>query len=285
MNQFPCERAGILNTSFILRGGNRLFARLAVCLAFSSVCVSAAADEIVVEGARYRDVLVLKTTSNYYVQIPWEGRTISVRAEKVDESTVSINEDPFYRDELKEEYRQAKELRDAGKLSEPAAVDPMFGVQAQSPSAGFGLYEDGGSAGGGGRTTGAGLGMARSQAESMLANMGMQFRAGPGRNGMPSVVAQMPTGGSIELIGPPNRLMGLEVTVTVPAAQVTSAASQMQILVMQSAPEAASQFQAMLQEAQQSGQSQRTIDGVSTTITIRESGEMAEFKISVMALN
>lgn len=271
------------NASFFRRGRSRPFTLLAVSLALSSVCVSAVADEIVIGGARYRDVLVLKTTSNYYVQIPWEGRTISVRVEEVDESTVSINKDPFYRDELKDEYLEAKALRDAGKLS-PAAIDPMFRVQAQSPSAGSRPYEDGGSAGGRG-TTGAGLGVPRTQLESMMAGMGVQFQQGPGRNGMPSVVAQMPTGGRIELIGPPNRLMGIEVSVTASAAQVTAAASQMQMFIMRSAPAIASEFQAMLQEAQQSGQSQRTIDGVSTTISMKESGEMVEFQMSVMALN
>lgn len=272
------------DTSFIGRGGNRPFAHLAVCLALISVCVPPAADEIIIEGARYRDVLVLKSTSNYYIQIPWEGRTISVRAERVDESTVSINEDPYYRDELKKEYREAKELRDAGMLSKPAD-DSIFRVQAQSPSANFGLYEVGGRAGGGG-TTRAGLGVPRTQVESMMAGMGMQFQKGPGRGGIPSVVAQMPTGGRMELIGPPNLLQGIELSVSVPAAQATVAASQrMQMIVMQSAPAAASELQAMFQEAQQSGQSQRTIDGSSIKISIRETGQMVEFRITVMALN
>lgn len=274
---------GTSNSSFIGRGGNCPYVYLAVCLAFSGVCVSAATDEIVLGGARYRDVLVLKSTSNYYVQIPWEGRTISVRVEEVDESTVSINEDPYYRDELKKEYREAKELRDAGNFSEVPA-DSMFRVEARSSSADFSLYRDGGSAGGGG-TTGAGLGVPRTQVESMMAGFGVQFQAGPGRSGMPSVVGQMPPGVRIELIGPPDRLMGVDVSWSAPAAQATASATQMQMFVMQIAPTVASEFQAMLQEARQSGQSQRSKDGVSVKISMRESGEMVEFRMSVAALN
>ena len=256
-------------------GSNRVFARLAVCLAFCSVCVYATADEIVVKGARYRDVLVLKTSSTYYVQIPWEGRTISVRAGKVDESTVSINEDPFYRDELKREYREAKKLRDAGKTVR-VKDDPTFRVQARSSSTDYDPFKAGGTAGGG-------LGMARSQMQSMMAGAGLQFQKGPGRDGMPSVIAQVPTGGHIELFGPANRLMGVEVVVTVPAAQLETAASQMQGFAGQAGAGNAAEIAAMFREAQKSGQSQRTMDGASITIAIQESDGMAELKMTTMA--
>ncbi len=79
--------------------------------------------------------------------------------------------------------------------------------------------------------------------------------------------------------------MGVDVSWSAPAAQATASASQMQMFVMQIAPTVASEFQAMLQEARQSGQSQRSKDGVSVKISMRESGEMVEFRMSVVALN
>lgn len=262
----------------------RLFCGLIACLPMGVLVEYAAADEIVLQGARYRDVLVHKSSTSYYVQIPWEGRTVSARIEGVDASTVSINEDPYYRDKLKAEYREAKELRDSGQLS-TAPDDSMFRVRAQSSSSDFKLYSDGAGTGGGGAGGGAGLGVPRSQIESMLAGFGVQFQGGPSRGGMPTVVGQMPTGVRIELIGPPNRLMGVDVTATGPASQVTASASQMQIFVVQIAPGVAREFPAMIQEAQQSGQSQRTVDGVSAQISMREVGEMVEFRMSVMAVN
>ena len=59
----------------------------------------------------------------------------------------------------------------------------------------------------------------------------------------------------------------------------------MQIFVVEIAPGVARQFPAMIQEAQQAGQSQRTVDGVSAQISMREVGEMVEFRMSVMAVN
>lgn len=261
----------------------RFFCGLIACLPMGVVMESAWADEIVLHGARYRDVLVHKSSTSYYVQIPWEGRTLSARIEGVDASTVSINEDPYYRDKLKTEYREAKELRDSGQLS-TGPDDSVFRVRAQS-SPDFKLYSDGAGTGGGGAGGGAGLGVPRSQIESMLAGFGVQFQKGPPRGGMPTVVGQMPTGVRIELIGPPQTLMGVDVTAMAPASQITASASQMQIFVVQIAPGVARQFPAMIQEAQQSGQSQRSVDGVSAQISMREVGEMVEFRMSVMAVN
>ncbi len=246
-------------------------------------CGWAGADEIVVLGSRYRDVLVMKSSTTYYVQIPWEGRTISVRAEEVDESTVSISDDPYYRDKLRQEYRDSKDLRATGELPPraPSKSDQRFQVQEQSKTKDFELYQEG--LGGG---AGAGQVVARTQLEAMLAGMlGVQFGAGPGRNGMPSVVAPMPTGGTMELFGPPNRFMGIEIVSKVPAAQTSMVTTQMQMLVAQSSPKAAAEFQKLVQEAQESGKSQGTIDGNSVKIVMKKSGEMIDLKMTVMALN
>lgn len=253
------------------------------CLLVLLVLPSApvAADEIVLLGARYRDVIVLKSDTTYYVQIPWEGRTISVRIEQVDESTVSISDDAYYRDKLKQEYAAAKELRATGQLNTPTD-DPRFQVQARSSSADFNLYQDGeaGSAGGA-----AGLGVSRTQVETQLSAFGVQFVPGPERGGQPTVVGQMPPGIRIELIGSPDILMGVDVSGSAPAAQAAASASQMQMFVSQIAPGLAPEIAAMVQEAQQSGQSQRSVDGISAIVSMKPSGEEVEFHISIMAVN
>lgn len=254
----------------------------AILLVFTFCSGIAGADEIVVEGSRYRDVLVTKSSTTYYVQIPWEGRTISVRVEEVEESSVTISDDPYYRDKLKEEYRDARDLRASGELPPevPKAADPRFQVQERSPSRDFEAFP-----GGPGGGAGAGQVVARTQLESMLAGMlGVQFRAGPGRDGMPSVVAPMPSGGTMELFGPPNRFMGLEIISKVPAAQVTMVTTQMQMFVAQSSPQAAAEFRKLVQEAQESGQSQGTIDGNSVKIVMKKSDEMIDLKMTFMAL-
>ena len=51
------------------------------------------------------------------------------------------------------------------------------------------------------------------------------------------------------------------------------------------APAIAAEIPAMLQEAGQSGQSQRTLDGISVSVTIKPAGESVEFHISIMAAN
>lgn len=256
----------------------RFFCGLVACLASGVAIEWAGADEVVLRGARYRDVLVHKTETIYYVQIPWEGRTLSARIEEVDASTVLINEDPYYRDKLKKEYREAKELRDSGQLS-TAPDDSVFRVQAQS-SSDFNLYSEGE---GGAGATGAGLGVPRSQIESLLAGFGVQFQDGPPRGGVPTVFGQMSTGVRIELIGPPDRLMGVDVSGSGSAAEVAGAAAQMQMFVAQIAPGLAPEIQAMIKEAQESGQSQRSKDGVSASMSMREAGEMVEFRMSVTA--
>ena len=248
----------------------------------------AGADTITVGGARYKDVLVLKSSSSYYIQIPWEGRTVSVRAEDVDESKVEINDDPYYRDRLKEEYRAAKQLRDAGQ-SQGVQDDEAFRVREPSndsfqvPTGGGKSAGAGGGGGGGG---GGDLGVPRTQVEQGLTAFGVQFQPGPGRGGEPSVVGEMASNGThFELFGPPERLAGLEIKATVPADQIGASTQQLKMFVMQMDPTLSGQFDAMIQEAQSSGRSTRNVEGIAATVTITENGENVNFVMNIVAAN
>jgi len=255
-----------------------LLAGLTVC------CGWAGADEIVVLGSRYRDVLVMKSSTTYYVQIPWEGRTISVRAEEVDGSTVSISDDPYYRDKLRQEYRDSKDLRATGELPPraPSKSDPRFQVQEQSKTKDFELYQEGPGGGAGGV---GGLGVARTTVEQQLAGFGMQFSPGQARGGQPTVIANMGPAAQIVLIGPPGVLMGVSSSSTVPAAQVQAAAGQMQLMMGQLSPELAPQIGEIIKEAREKGEAKRNLDGVAITISFKPVGEMVEIKALVMASN
>lgn len=238
----------------------------------------AAGDTITAGGARYKDVLVLKSNSSFYIQIPWEGRTISVRLEDVDQSTVVINNDPYYRDRLKEEYRVSKQLRDAGQL--PQGTDASAFRVLESSNGNFELPADSGSGTGAGK---GGLGIPRTQVEQALTSFGVQFLPGPGRGGDPSVAGTMPNGARIELIGPPESLNGLDITASIPAGQMVAFAGQMKMFVLQMDSSLAGDYDAMIREAQSSGRSSRTVNGISVSITMAENGGTVDFRMAVTA--
>lgn len=244
---------------------------------------AACADEIVIDGARYKDVLVMQTSSSYYVQVPWEGRTLSARTDEVDASTVSINRDQYYRDELKEQYDEAKARRDEGTLAS-APDDPAFDVgRGGGSQVDVRALLDGGGGGAGGSAGGGGFGMGRAQFEQMAGGMGVVFAPGPGRNGMPSVIAKDPDGMTIELFGAPGELAGLEIKATGPAAQVDTSIPQLQMIANMLAPSIAPEIMAMVGEAKASQQSTRNAGGLKADISMRPDGANVAFTMTVMA--
>ena len=136
----------------------------------------------------------------------------------------------------------------------------------------------------GGAGGAAGLGVPRTVVETQLAGFGAQFAPGPDRNGQPTVVGQM-QGTQIQLIGPPEALMGVSVKGTAPEAQAMASAEQMQIFASQIAPDIAPELRTMLQEAQQTGESKRNLGGVSATISMKPAGEEIAFEITFLAAN
>lgn len=235
-------------------------------------------DTITIEGAMYKDVLVYKSSTIYYVKLPKEGRVISAPFSEVNESTVKINDDPYYRDELMalyDETRMRGESANRGS-NRVEPTDPAFRVSADTKIGSPGQ----GSLTIGGPQVKGGMGIARSQVEQMMGQMGMQFRPGPEKNGHPTVVAKMPDGTSIQLIGPPNMLMGMVVKVTAPKAKIQQQFRQMQMMMGNTNQAEAKEF---LDSLMANGRYETTQDGNHVLATLTDSGENQILEISVMA--
>jgi len=241
---------------------------------------SAFADRITVDGRTYEDVLVLETSSFYYVQIPDEGRTLSVPRDAVDEGSVVINDDPYYRDERKAKYDETKAARESG---EAMVDDPAFHVQGQTtPNIDTdALLGRGGGGGGGGG--GAGLGATRNDVETLLTGFGIAFQDGPGSDGLPTRVAKMPDGTAIELLGPANTLQGIRVKGRGTPQQYSMMLNQTRMMLAQLAPQAVGGLDGLINEAERNGRASATLNGVNVTLTREEAGEMLDFQLAVMA--
>lgn len=231
------------------------------------------ADEIAIAGYEYKNVLITKTSSFFYVQLPEEGRTLSIPVNEVDTSSVKINNDPFYRTPLKEKYDVNRKRRAEGEIQD---VDPSFraaGNAVSSPDAAFG----GGTAGGNGGGA-KGLGVARTQVEAALSGFGFQVEAGPS-----SAMAKHPSGSTIELQGPPESLTGLVAKMSGPVATVDQGAQQMQMFVMTLNPGAAGAFTQALTEAKANGSASKSAGGMNINIRRQVNGENADAEIRVSA--
>ena len=76
------------------------------------------ADSIVIDGDMYDDVVVREGPSQYYVQIPADGRTISVPKADVKPEDVVVGKDKAAREALLEEWRKNNALRPKPKAPE-----------------------------------------------------------------------------------------------------------------------------------------------------------------------
>ncbi len=237
------------------------------------------ADAITINGQRLDNVLITKTSSFYYVQLPTEGRTLNFPIDSVEPGSVSINKDSFYRDKLKQQYSENKELRDSGQKD--FEVDPAFRAET---GARLGDASAGGAAPAapGGASTG-GLGVPRTQVEATMAGFGLSFQPGPGRGGQPSVVAQMPDGSRVELLGPPEQLTGVVASGTGAPAQINMMMQQLRMLVTQLQPAAAGEIQGLIQESEASGSARRSVGGVTLSLTQSKQGENASVEFQMIA--
>ena len=252
----------------------RLLMALGLCAAWM-LAGPVPADEITVSGHPYKNVLITKTESFYYVQVPEEGRTLSLPVAEVDASTVRINDDPFYRDPLKDEYAVNKARRASGEIKD---VDPAFRA-ASAAGGGSGLSLDDLRGGGGDGGGAGGFGVPRTAIEATLAGMGFQFQPGPGNA---SAVATLPNG-SLELLGPPESLKGVFVKASGPAQTVDASAQQLQLFVMQLRPKAVGAFTNAISEAKQKGSASVSAEGVAINITRKANGPNVEMEIRLMA--
>lgn len=249
------------------------------------------ADKITLDGVTYKDVLVVESPTSYYIQLPKEGRILLAPKAKVDASTVEINKDPFYRDELKAEFDKAKA---SGSTEKQPTEKPKFKIDtsARIDTGGSAGSISGGAGGGGGAgpsSGAAGLGSARSQLQSMLQGMmqaqgGGQFQDGPAKNGFPTVVLRTPDG-FVELIGPPDKLMGITMRATGPAAAMAQQIPQMGMLLTMAAPGAAAQLRPALGQLASSGAVDTTAGGARLKATITTNGDQQTLDLSLMAVN
>jgi len=249
-----------------------------LCAAACAVIVltgPARADEITVNGHAYKDVLITKTESFYYVQLPEEGRTLSLRPDQVDVSSVKINDDPYYRTPLRDTYTANKARRAAGEIKD---VDPAFRAGPAGGGAGALSLDDVRGAGGG-AGGGAGFGIARTAVEQTLAGFGFQFQPGPGNT---SAIAK-DADGSLELLGPPESLTGLVVKAAGPVQAVDAGAQQLQMLLMQLKPDAASAYAGALTEAKQKGSASVSMPGLGINISRKVDGANASIEVRLSA--
>jgi len=63
-------------------------------------------DSITVDGVVYEDVYVRESASSYYVQIPSDGRVLTIAKDKVDSGDVSISGDAEHRQALLNEWKE-----------------------------------------------------------------------------------------------------------------------------------------------------------------------------------
>lgn len=253
-----------------------------VAVTMLAAAASVWADAITIDGQRYDDVLITRSSVFYYVQIPDEGRTINIPVDQVNPNSVTISDDPYYRDELKAEYERNRAMKDTGK---PVIQNPSFQVEDSGPSqADVDALLRGG--GGGGNAGGAGgAGISRNQFEQMLSNFGAQFRDGPQRNGQPSRVARMPDGTTLTLVGPPNRLTGLNVKGQGTPQQYAMFTNQMKMTVARLSPGAVAQVDSFVADAEKDGRATLNLPNGQARLTYSENGGTVKFEYDLSFAN
>jgi len=99
--------------------------RVAVIAALLT-CIAAvgAADSITIDGVKYEDVYVREGATRYFVQIPADGRTISVEKDKVKAENVSISVDANQREAWLTEWRRSNAIRRGEPVSEVSSSSP-----------------------------------------------------------------------------------------------------------------------------------------------------------------
>ena len=85
--------------------------KTAIVVVTLCVACTAVADSITIDGVTHEDVYIREGAARYFVQIPADGRVISVGKDEVNPGDVSISADAARRDELLKEWRRANAER------------------------------------------------------------------------------------------------------------------------------------------------------------------------------
>ena len=187
---------------------------------------TAAADTIAIDGRVYENVLVYEGNSAYYVKIPDQGRVISAPKNDVAASSISINDDPYYRDQLKAQYDRVRSGGDAAALASPSAPsDPAFQAP-ETIAVATGTGEEGVAVGAGGG--GGPLNVSREQVEGMLQSSGFQNQGGTWKT--PDGLV------SVQIVGPDDNVTSVVASVSGQMAQVMQGMGQVNGLISKLAP-------------------------------------------------
>lgn len=253
----------------------RLFG-LAAAVTFTGL-PAANADQIRIGNQLYENVLVDKGATTYYVRIPNEGTIIIVPEREVDASTIKRNEDPFYREDLRERYEQVR--ADSGAENVGGRV--FSGGLADAGGGDVDINSLLGGGGGGGNLQ---LGgplplMAPQQLVAMTANFGINFQSAGSVSGQPAQRASLPGGaGTITIVGPDDQLLGLVIEAQGPEQALPGGLQQLGPLL----GPLGQPVQQALAEAQQSGSSSKTASNAKINVTWQASGGNATAKIQIV---
>ncbi len=134
-------------------------------------------------------------------------------------------------------------------------------------------------------TGGGGPTVSRTQMQAMFESpemMGVRFQDGPPRNGYPTVVARVP-GAMVELVGPPDRLVGVIQEVMVPEQRfLTQMMADMGKSLAPAAPQVAQRMQSILSELRRTGSFEGTIGDSRVVATLSSSGRQSTVMLSAM---
>jgi hypothetical protein len=258
---------------------NRMIGKRAIgcALAILTLAAGANADEIQIGNRIYQNVLVDKGTTMYYIRIPDEGRILIVPEGEVDSNTVKRNTDPFYREELRDRFEEA---RAAGGAATPGGRVFAGGIvegEAQDVDINSLL---GGGGGGGGLTLGGPLPIAGpAQIQQMTGGFGIQFQPAGNIGGRPARRANLPGGaGTMVLIGPDNQTFGVVIEAQAPEQALTQSLGQLGLLL---GPLNGPTQQAIA-EAKQNGSSTKTGQGGKVTVRWQGSPDNATVNIQIV---
>ena len=221
---------------------------------------AATADTIAIDGRVYENVLVYEGNSAYYVKIPDEGRVISAPKSDVSSSSISINNDPYYRDQLKARFDRVRSGGQDAALATPSAPsDPAF--QAPDTIAVAGAESEGVTVSAGGGP----MGISRQDVESILQGSGFQNQGGMWKSADGKV--------QVEIKGPDDNVNSVVASVTAPEAQIQQAFFQLGRVFASLAPWAPQWVLQNLEQLATTGAIQTAQDGRAVAVQMQPQGQ------------
>lgn len=197
--------------------------RLAVAGALLAMVNVGWGDDIRVGGKAYTDVLIHTSSTLYYVTVPEEGRVVTVLKSEVDPSTVSIVDDPIYRDKRKavyDENRESPKGKAYQSLDESQVVADAKAAVAAANDAQYqtrpdGEIPEGGGVAAGGSATAEGLGVSAAELQQAVQGAGVTMTQQGTQAGHPKYFGKTPSGDiQVDAYGPEENLKNITIAVT-----------------------------------------------------------------------